>query len=183
MYEKISELLPKTISRTTFLNVACHLLRTGTNHVSNLEWTTPSENNKHAIDTLLNPSAITINQYTLDGDFVQTHKSITDACKSLDIPIHCVSLITRCCDKKVKYAYNFIWRYENDKTPIKTISKEEHAARKVGQCTLDDVLIKVYDTLADAAVGVGKNKRNTKFISACYFGRADSVYGYKWKPV
>ena len=30
MYEKISELLPKTVGRTTFLSVAGHLLRTGT---------------------------------------------------------------------------------------------------------------------------------------------------------
>lgn len=153
------------------------------NHVNNLEWTTESENNKHAIDTCLNPSAISINQYTFEGEFVKTHKSITDACKFLNIPTHCVSLIARCCDKKVKYAYNFIWRFENDKTPIQSITKEENKDRKVGQYTLDDVLIKVYDTLADAAVGVGKNKRNTKFISECYFGRSESVYGYKWKPV
>lgn len=151
-------------------------------HVDNLEWTTISENNKHAIDTGLNPCTISINQYTLDGQFVSNHKSISDACKALDIPLHCVTLITHCCDKKLKYAYNFIWRYEND-NDITPVSKEEHKDRKVGQYTMDGKLVNTFDTLADAAVAMGKNKRNTKFISACYFGKADSVYGYKWKPI
>lgn len=152
------------------------------NHVDNLEWTTISENNKHAIDNGLNACTISIDQYTLDGQFVTNHKSISDACKALSIPLHCVSMITRSCDKKVKYAYNFIWRYEND-NDITPVSKEEHKDRKVGQYTMDGKLVNTFDTLADAAVAMGKDKRNTKFISACYFGKADSVYGYKWKPI
>lgn len=152
------------------------------NHIDNLEWATFSENNKHAVDTGLNPCTISIKQYTLDGQFVSNHKSISDACKALDIPLHCVTMITRSCDKVVKYAYNFIWRYEND-NDITPVSKEEHKDRKVGQYTMDGKLVNTFDTLADAAIAMGKNKRNTKFISACYYGKAESVYGYKWKPI
>jgi hypothetical protein len=153
------------------------------NHVDNLEWTTVSENNQHAIDTNLNPCTISVKQYTLDGQFVKLHKSITDACKDLKLPLNCIPALVRCCDKKVRYAYNFVWKYENDDTPAKPVSKEEHKSRRVGQYTMDDVLIKEFNTLVDAVVSLGKNKRNTKYISDCYFGTAKSAYGYKWKPI
>ena len=150
------------------------------NHMNNLEWSTCSENNQHAIDTGLNKTAISINQYTLDGIYVQTHQSISDACRSLNIEIHCISEITRCCDKKIRYAYDFIWRYLEDASPIEPVEKVE---RMVGQYTLEDVFIRGFKTLADAAIAMGKNKRNTRYISQCYLGKAESVYGYKWEPI
>lgn len=153
------------------------------NHVNNLEWTTIAENNQHAIDTNLNPCKIPVKQYTLEGQFVKLHKSITDACKDLKLPLNCIPAIVRCCDKKVQYAYNFVWKYENDDTPAKIVSRKEHKTIRVGQYTMDDVLIKEFNTLVEAVISLGKNKRNTKYISDCYFGTSKSAYGYKWKPI
>ena len=91
-------------------------------------------------------------------------------------------MITRSCDKKVRYAYNFIWRYSND-NDIEPVSDQKFRYAKIGQYTVDDVLIKVYDTLADAADAMGKSRRNTSALSACYFGKAENAHGYKWKPI
>jgi hypothetical protein len=151
-------------------------------HIDNLEWSTRSENSQHAIDTGLNSCAKPIKQYTLDGQFVSEYKSISEACRALNIPINCVTMIARSCDKKVRYAYKFIWRYSND-NDITPVSDLKFKYKKIGQYTIDDVLIKMYDTLADAAVAMGKSKKNTSAISACYFGKADSAHGYKWKPI
>lgn len=153
------------------------------NHVDNLEWMTVTENNQHAVDTNLNPCKISINQYTLDGQFVKCHNSITDACKDLKIQTHCISEITRCCNKKIRYAYDFIWKFVNDDTPVIPVSKKEHKNRKVGQYTLNDEFVMEHKTLSNAAMAIGLDKRNTKIISNCYFGKVESAYGYKWKPI
>lgn len=151
-------------------------------HIDNLEWSTRSENSQHAIDTGLNSCAKPIKQYTLDGQFVSEYKSISEACRALNIPINCVTMIARSCDKKVRYAYKFIWRYSND-NDITPVSDLKFKYKKIGQYTIDDVLIKMYDTLADAAVAMGKSKKNTNALSACYLGKTESAYGYKWKPI
>lgn len=150
------------------------------NHVDNLEWSTVAENGQHAHDTGLNPTSIAIKQYTLDGELVNTFTSITNACKHLGIEIHCVSEITRCCDKFIKYAYNFIWRYETDDSPVEPVFKQDYM---VGQFTMDGVFIRGFKTLSDAAVAMGKHKRNTKYISTCFFGHVGSMYGFKWQPI
>jgi hypothetical protein len=150
------------------------------NHVDNLEWSTIAENGQHAHDTGLNPTSIAIKQYTLDGKLVNTFNSITNACKHLGIETHCVSEITRCCDKLIKYAYNFIWRYEHDNSIVEPVFKQDYM---VGQFTMDGIFIRGFKTLSDAAVAMGKHKRNTRYISLCFFGYVSNMYGYKWKPI
>jgi hypothetical protein len=48
---------------------------------------------------------------------------------------------------------------------------------------MDGVFIRGFKTLSDAAVAMGKHKRNTKYISTCFFGNVDSMYGFKWQPI
>lgn len=52
-------------------------------------------------------------QYSLDGTLINEFQSIMDAAKFLGNVNSRVS-IKRCCQKKQKTAYNFIWRFKND---------------------------------------------------------------------
>lgn len=49
-----------------------------------------------------------VNQYTLDGDYVKTWSSATEAAKELGLK---QPNISSCCKGKYKQAYGFIWRY------------------------------------------------------------------------
>lgn len=66
-------------------------------HVSNLEWATPSENSQHAIDTNLNDCCRAVNQYSLDKQFIKRWKSVSEADRAMNV--HHAS-ISNNCNKK-----------------------------------------------------------------------------------
>lgn len=81
------------------------------NHVSNLEWATNDENNKHSWDNNLRPNIRKpIQQYTLDGSFVAEYISITEGSKQTKIER---TNISRCCIGTLRMAGNYLWRYKN----------------------------------------------------------------------
>lgn len=101
------------------------------NYVSNLEWISASENMKHAYKTGLkkitdkqkkivsdyckNYRLIKVNQYSLDGKYIRTWKSIKEAGTTLNISC---SKICECCKNKRNKTGNYIWKYSegnNDK--------------------------------------------------------------------
>lgn len=98
------------------------------NTVNNLEWTTNSENQKHAVNLGLkekntvgqmghkNVMAKPIIQYDLSGNFVKLWYSIADAARAVD---GMSALIVHCAKGRIKHCYNSIWRYiENDYIPM-----------------------------------------------------------------
>jgi hypothetical protein len=153
------------------------------NHVDNLEWASKSETAQHAYDIGSNKNIIPVNQYNLDGTFVAQHKSIADACRTLEIDSRlCSSTITDVCKHNIKHAYNFIWRYITDTEPIVPISlHNRNGAKKVSQYTIDGVFIKEFETFADAAEEILGSRRNTTYISQCCKGKRDSAYGFLFK--
>ena len=101
---------------------------------TNLEWSTYSENLKHAFQTGLNKSPATnkfgknnwlsksVEQYTIDGLFVKKWDSIADVERDLNIQHNAISA---CCRCKRSTAGGYKWRYAGARKTI-FVSSDEH---------------------------------------------------------
>jgi HNH endonuclease/NUMOD4 motif len=79
------------------------------NYVDNLEWCTNTENMAHAKENNLNRSRSVV-QYNLKGEYITTHKSVTEAAIAVN---GTDSIIARVCRGKRTHHKGFIWRYED----------------------------------------------------------------------
>jgi hypothetical protein len=80
------------------------------NAVSNLEWCTVAENNKHAIDIGLRKCSRKIGQYTIDNKLVKEFNYISEAMNETGI-----KTIKHVLYGKQKIAGGFIWKYLDEK--------------------------------------------------------------------
>lgn len=82
------------------------------NNVSNLEWCTYSENEKHSYRILKKkvnkPNQKPVIQVTESGDVLKTFHSISEAARFLKIPHQCICSVLVGKNKK---AGGYIWRY------------------------------------------------------------------------
>ena len=79
------------------------------NNIDNLEWVTVAENTQHAYDNGLYSSKA-IQQFTKDGELVNTFEYTVKASKATGIPD---SNITKVLKGKRQSAGGFIWKYVN----------------------------------------------------------------------
>lgn len=121
-------------------------------------------------------------QYDLNGSFINRYDSIMDAANNLGKQN--ISTIRNCCNKQIKSAYNFLWKFEDDDITIEELvynfnlsGKGKH--KKVQQFDLNGNFIKEFNSCREAAKNI--NAPYHVGISACCIGKQKTAYGYKWK--
>lgn len=84
------------------------------NRLENLEWVSRKRNAEHAYEIGKNsPDHLkkSVNQYTLDGEYVRKHNSVSEAILSLGFKNSSKSAITRCCQGKQKTCGGYKWEF------------------------------------------------------------------------
>lgn len=85
------------------------------NCVQNLEWVSSSQNKKHAY--LKEENHVSrgkkVNQYSLDGEFLQSYNSLQEAAAAVGGNF---SAISNCCNGKTKSSKGFIWKFSEGST-------------------------------------------------------------------
>ena len=129
-----------------------------------------------------------IYQYTLDGKFVATHATISDAAKAVGLSKQALSYLMQ---GKGKTAGGYLWRYykvpqlnmeeifpkkkEGDSRPC--LSRGRHG-RPVAQYTKDGKLVKVHPSIVSA----GKETwLEPSCICNCLRGRIKTAGGFVWE--
>lgn len=118
-------------------------------------------------------------QYTISGNFVAKYNSANEAGRAIGLANG--GNIIKCCRGLLKTSKGYIWKYEDDEISIEELvkkSKKKTTGKKVQQFTLDDILIKEYDSCEQAAREINKN---SNVINRCARGERKTAYGYKWK--
>ena len=120
-------------------------------------------NNEHAVI-----------QYDLLGNFIARYPRIIDAAISIGINPKTSHGIGDCCRGRQKTAYGFIWRYEDDniKNQKKKSVSNIQSRIRVAQYDKNMQLIKIYDSITEAANSV--KCQITQIANVC-----KGVYGYK----
>ena len=120
------------------------------------------------------------NQYTLDGEYIRTFKSATQAAKSVDGDAFTSTGGIGGALTGIRTSWHgFQWRYDtgNNRGKIQPIRVTPYR-RAVCQYGMDGKYIKTFESAAEAGRSVGGNGQN---ITKCLRGKIMSVYGYQWR--
>ena len=145
-----------------------------------------SDFNKGKYKGFRHTSAKKVFQYDLNGNFIKTWYSVSDACRETGI-----SSIEACCKGHYTTAGGYIWLYDNNiEDRLKRLHKvhDLHLSaitRKVAQYTMDGKLIKIYPTITEAArVFNSTLKKNLTTVRRCISSSCEggqfTAYQYIW---
>lgn len=107
----------------------------------------------------------TVEQYSLDGIFINTWDSATDAARELGLSSG--SHISGCCRHKEFSAAGYLWKYAKDTTPIEYIVNDyilSHNCKDVYETTKDGKIIKWYPTPKDAELDLQISTGKVSYI-------------------
>lgn len=173
------------------------------NNVSNLEWSTKSENQIHAIKLgLRRPSPMIgikgaknrqskkVIQYSLDGNFIHVWDSISDAARHYLCSPSC---ITSCIKGRHKTCAGYMWKpftgndyankipkvsYNKHQYTKPTFKTKQRKCKQILQLSLSGEIIKKWDSYIELINKTGFNNAN---IYNCINGKIRTAYGYIWK--
>tara|TARA_B110000114_G_scaffold184318_1_gene227717 strand:+ start:1340 stop:2671 length:1332 start_codon:yes stop_codon:yes gene_type:complete len=130
------------------------------------------------IKNFVDNSKKTVNQYNLEGEFIKTWNSISEAASTLNLN---KSSIGKCCRKEASTLQigGFIWRYLKDVKNTSDITPINYKTRKIiEQYTLDGTYLNTFSSISEASRTVNSATSN---ISKCCNGKRKSAGGYIWK--
>lgn len=123
-----------------------------------------------------------VDQYDLEGNYIQTFSSITDAGRELSLSS---SNLTTCCQKRQKSYGGFQWCYHNEEPPsVYEDNKYNHLTsskkRIVQQFSKDNEFINEYESAHEAARQIGF-PQNANHITECCQGIRKTCRNFIWK--
>ena len=119
-------------------------------------------------------------QFSQNGDFIARYDSANAAGRALGLING--SNIIKCCKREIKTSKGFIWKYEDDPTPLELFLKEKKkrtTGKPVLQFSLEGSFIKEYESCEKAGKAIGEN--NGSQINRCARGERKMAHGYIWK--
>lgn len=147
------------------------------NTISNLEWVTSEENNRHARDNDLNScGARKVYCFSPEKQLVATYTSIrsaSDAFKTFSEDSLWYQLHKG--EKSIYYGYYWSFDKELGKTNDKVLKKMN---RLIYQYDLQGKFITSFPSAAVAARSMGKSAGN---ITSCCRGQRKTAYGFQWR--
>lgn len=117
-----------------------------------------------------------VQQYDTQGNFIKEYESANEAERQTGANS---SNIASCCNKKLKSAGGYQWKYSDDDCTINKI-KFNYKTKKVRQLTLDGSFIVEFDSTCEASRITGVNQQH---ISDVCLNRRKTAGGYKWEYV
>lgn len=133
------------------------------NNVSNLEWCTASQNQRHSA----HQRSCRINQLTLDGQFIRQWESSHQIGRELG---YNQSYIIQSCKRKRKQAYGYKWEYADPE-------QQRKLNRPVAALTKDGELVSEYKSAAEASRCL---KISATQIYYCLNGTYKSTHGLRF---
>lgn len=115
-----------------------------------------------------------VRQYSLTGEYVKTWNTIKEAEEYLHI-VRAQANIVQCCQGKKHRAYGYIWKYDEDETPVKPVTPYRDP---INQYTKDGEYVATFKTIKAASdkTGIGETS-----IGNNLRGRSKSAGGFVWK--
>jgi len=114
-------------------------------------------------------------QFDKDNNFIAKYKSASEAGRLLNINI---GAIVSCCNNKLRWYKNFIWKYENKK-PISLEAPKLKDQRKV-KVTFPNGKIEIYNSPIETSK---KLKIHKSGICACLINTQKTSHGYSFKYI
>lgn len=153
------------------------------NRVENLEWVTPSENSKKAVENgrwASSKKLKAVTQYTLAGEKIRTFESATEAARQNGL---LQEKITECCRGTRKRTGDFQWRYADEELlSLPAIEKKNRPGTKVARCDDNLNILQIYSSYKEAANDINGTYQA---IAAICNGTTVNIHhkGWRWKKV